>query len=220
MKTSLDLKNFNRDRLIAYLVRQIHNVVPDDHDSGLAIAEHIDEGLRRLHICINAIKAWAPDRFDPLHSSQYCTFLYFLANTIWRQTGDPEVPLRLFLLNKALNAIDLFYEINLPEVFFIGHSVGIVLAKANYGNHLVIYQNTTVGKNHGIAPALEDGVILYPNSAIIGDCRIRCGSVIAQGTSVIDRDTEANRIAFQGPDGSLVFRSSQRPLLADFFRDL
>jgi serine O-acetyltransferase len=27
---------------------------------------------------------WTPGRFDHLHSSQYTTFLYYLANTLWR----------------------------------------------------------------------------------------------------------------------------------------
>jgi serine O-acetyltransferase len=62
-----------------------------------------------------------------------------------------------------------------------------VLAKARYGNRLVLYQNSTVGKNHGAAPSLGEGVVLYPNSAIIGRCEIGAGSVIAQGVSVINR---------------------------------
>lgn len=220
MKPSLGLKNFDQNSLVAYVERQIHNMVPDGHDSGLAISKHIAEALSRTHICINEIKLWTPEIFDPLHSTQYCTFLYFLANTIWRQTGDPMVPLRLFLLNKALNAIDLFYEVNLPEVFFIGHSVGIVLAKATYGNHLVLYQNSTVGKNHGIAPVLEEGVILYPNTAVIGNCQIRQRSVISQGVSVINQNTIANSLVFQSPSGGIKCKASKKDVLADFFRDV
>ena len=52
----------------------------------------------------------------------------------------------MFILNKALNAIDLFYEIDMPARFFIGHSAGIVLAKASYADYLVLYPNSTVGK--------------------------------------------------------------------------
>ena len=124
---------------------------------------------------------WTPGRFDHLHSSQYTIFLYYLANTIWRGGGERAVCNKLFGLNKALNGIDLFYEIELPEVFFIGHSVGIVLAKATYGNRLVLYQNSTVGKNHGEAPVLGDGVVMYPNTAIIGRCEIGAGTVVEPG---------------------------------------
>jgi serine O-acetyltransferase len=216
----MELVGFDRAGLVQYVARQIRNVVPDGHDPVPDIADHLDEALQRLHICINAVRMWPQNRFDPLHSSQHCTFLYFLSHTIWTHTNKSDTPLRLFLLNKALNAIDCFYEVQLPEVFLIGHSVGIVLAKATYGNHLVFYQNSTVGKNHGVAPVLEDGVILYPNTAVIGNCRVRTGSVISQGASVINRDTQANSIAFQGANGGLVFKPSHHPILVDFFRDV
>jgi len=155
-----------------------------------------------------------------LHSSQYCIFLYYLANTIWCKEQTRTVCTKLFALNKALNAIDCFYEIELPEVFFIGHSVGIVLVKASYGNHLVLYQNSTVGKNHGAAPVLEDGVVMYPNSAIIGGGLIRAGTILSQGVSVINRCTEANMTGLQGANGSLLFKPIERNVLTDFFRDV
>jgi serine O-acetyltransferase len=106
---------------------------------------------------------------------------------------DIEVPIQLFLLNKALNAIDCIYEIELPETFFIGHSVGIVLAKARYGEHLVLYQNCTVGKNPGVAPVLAAGVVLHPNCAVIGRSLVRSGTVLSQGCSVINQATRATR---------------------------
>jgi serine O-acetyltransferase len=210
----------DRDRLLRYVAQQMQNLVPDDFDPQPDIDAHLDEALSRLRGCINAVRPWREDVFDPLHSSQYCTFLYFLANTIWRWTGTTDTPTRIFLLNKALNGIDLFYEIEMPPVFFIGHSVGIVLAKASYANHLVLYQNCTVGKNHGVSPVLEEGVVLYPNSAVIGDGLIRARSVISQGVSVINRNTIANNLVFQGPSGSLVFKAADRNILADFFRDV
>lgn len=213
--------HLERSRLAAYVRTQITQWFPTGDDAELAlIDQHLDEALGRLERCIGAVRMWTPGQFDVLHSSQYCIFLYYLSNTIWRREQARTVCTRIFLLNKALNAIDCFYEIELPEVFFIGHSVGIVLAKATYGNHLVLYQNSTVGKNHGAAPVLEDGVIMYPNTAIIGACRVRQGSIIAQGVSVINQDTEPGRIAFQGHDGGLVFKTPHHAILADFFRDV
>jgi serine O-acetyltransferase len=94
------------------------------------------------------------------------------------------------------------------------------LAKATYGNHLVLYQNCTVGKNHGIAPVIEDRVVLYPNSAVIGRCRIGCGSLISQGVGVINHDTPGESAVFRGPHGSLIFKRLKRRVLDDFFRGL
>ena len=206
--------------LLDYVCRQLDNLFPDGQlEAGRpALQSALPTALQRLSHCIDAVRWWPQGTFDHLHSSQYTTFLYFLANTLWRAGSERAVCNKLFGLNKALNGIDLFYEIEMPEVFFIGHSVGIVLAKARYGNRLVLYQNSTVGKNHGAAPSLGDGVVLYPNSAIIGRCEIGDGSVIAQGVSVINRDTPGGGMVFQGNAGELVFKPSTRDVLADIFR--
>ena len=217
----MKIVNLERNRLSAYVQAQIKQFFPLDDQADLALIDaHLDEALQRVGRCIDQVRMWTPGQFDVLHSSQYCIFLYYLSNTIWRREKVRGVCTKLFLLNKALNAIDCFYEIELPEVFFIGHSVGIVLAKASYGNHLVLYQNSTVGKNHGDAPVLGEGVIMYPNTAIIGRCQVRDRSIIAQGVSVINRDTEPASIAYQGHGGSLVFKPPGHDILADFFRDV
>lgn len=213
--------NLEAEHLAAYCKAQINHLFPTGHDTELKLIDtYLPLALQRLDQCISQVKVWQPGQLDILHTSQYCTFLYFLANTIWRAEQATVPCQKLFALNKALNAIDCFYEIELPEVFFIGHSVGIVLAKATYGNHLVLYQNSTVGKNHGVAPVLENGVILYPNTAIIGNCLVRERSIISQGVSVINQNTQPNKIAFQGTGGSLVFREPDRNILSDFFRNI
>lgn len=214
----MNIVKIGRQGLVDYVEHQIRNFFPDGQTYRHLLDENFDEALERLRNCINAVHMWKQEQFDYLHSSQYCTFLYFLSNTIWRNKGDVEICTKLFLLNKALNGIDCFYEIELPEIFFIGHSVGIVLAKASYSNYLVLYQNSTVGKNHGVAPVLEQCVVMYPNSAIIGRCHVAAGSVIAQGVSVINRDTQTDRLVFQGVDGNLVFQEKKRNIFADIFR--
>lgn len=213
--------NIDRAQLADYVRQQISNLLPLPTDPQAALIDtHLDEALLRLNRCVSQVRMWTPDQFDVLHSSQYCIFLYYLSNTIWKRERAQKICTQLFLLNKALNAIDCFYEVDLPEVFFIGHSVGIVLAKATYGNHLVLYQNSTVGKNHGTAPVIEDGVILYPNCAVIGDSLVRQRSIISQGVSVINRTTEVGKIAYQGPQGGLIFKEPGHSVIADFFRDV
>ena len=214
------LLNHSRDSLLDYTCRQLSNFFPSGDAAALRqqLDRHLDAALERLAHCINQIRMWPQGQFNYLNSSQYCIYLYFLANTVWRNAQDSDTATRLFLLNKALNGIELFYEIAMPEVFIIGHSVGIVLAKASYGNYLVLYQNSTVGKNHGVAPVLGDGVILYPNSAIIGRCEIGAHTVVSQGCSIVNRNSPGNCIAFSGTGGSLVYQTPSRPLLDDFFR--
>jgi serine O-acetyltransferase len=214
----LEIVRIGKQGLQQYLLKQLATFLPDERPCAQTIAVNLDEALVRLQRCINGVRAWPQDQFDYLHSTQYCTFLYFLANTIKHNGGDTEVCTKLFLLNKALNGIDLFYEIEMPEIFFIGHSVGIVLAKATYGNYLVLYQNSTVGKNHGVAPVIGEGVVMYPNTAIIGRCHIADGTILSQGTSAINCDTLSNCVAYAGEMGKLVFKPAKRTILEDIFR--
>ncbi|MGE8360524.1 hypothetical protein [Pseudomonas sp.] len=214
----MKLKGTDRTGLLDYLCQQLNTFFPDGAVVRPELDRHLDEGLARVGRCINGVRVWQQDSFDYLHSTQYTLFLYYLSNTIWRADGDLRVCAKLFYLNKTLNGIDMFYEIEMPEVFFIGHSVGIVLAKATYGEFLVLYQNSTVGKNHGVAPVLGEGVILYPNTAIIGRCHVGAGSIISQGVSVINTDLPGGTCVYQGAEGRLVMKPPKHDILSDFFR--
>lgn len=214
----LKLLHCNREGLLEYVTNQLERLFPDGQTGIKPILDScMDNALIRLDNCISAVRMWRPGEFDYLHSSQYAIFLYFFANTIWRKEGAQRICTKLFFLNKTLNGIDCFYEIAMPDIFFIGHSVGIVLAKATYGNYLVLYQNSTVGKNHGAAPVIGEGVIMYPNTAIIGHSLVRSGSVLSQGVSVINRETPGDCLVFQGNGGNLVFRP-QSNSLDEYFR--
>lgn len=210
----------SRAELVTYVVRQLETFFPDglDADAEAVLDGHMDAALVRLGRCINEVRWWTSDAFDHLHSSQYTQFLYYLANTVWKSTGRRSLCAKLFGLNKALNSIDLFYEIEMPEVFFIGHSVGIVFAKASYGNYLVVYQNSTVGKNHGDAPILGEGVVMYANSAIIGDCQVRDGTVLSQGCSLVNTNTPGDCTVYPDQAGRVVFKPNRRDVLRDIFR--
>ena len=216
----MKLLDHTRESLIAYTTAQGAAIVPDGREALLraAVEAHIDEALERLHRCINACAPWRPDEFNVLQSSQHCIFLYFLANTIWRRSGETAAPTRLFLMNKAMNGIDLFYEIAMPDVFYIGHSVGIVLAKATYGNYLVLYQNSTVGRHKDQIPVIGERVVLYPNTAVIGRSVVEDDCVVSQGTSVVNKRTPKGSIVFQGAPGELAFRPRPDNLLAEYFR--
>ena len=216
----MKLKDHTRESLLAYTVAQCAAVVPDGREAAFrATADaHLDEALERLHRCINACAPWRPDEFNVLQSSQHAIYLYFLANTIWRRSGETESPTRLFLMNKALNGIDLFYEIAMPQVFYIGHSVGIVLAKATYGEFLVLYQNSTVGRHKDQIPVIGQRVVLYPNTAVIGRSVVEDDAVVSQGVSVVNKHVPKGAMAFAGPPGELVFRPRPDDLLGEYFR--
>jgi serine O-acetyltransferase len=214
------LRDHTRESLLAYTVAQCAAVVPDGRDARFrsAVDAHLDETLERLHVCINGCSPWRPDEFNVLQSSQHTIFLYYLAHTIWMRSGDTAASTRLFLMNKAFNGIDLFYEIAMPAVFYIGHSVGIVLAKANYGNHLVLYQGVTVGRHKDQIPKIGDRVVLYPGSAVVAGSVIEDDAVLSQGVRVIGRRVPKGQIVFAGSAGDLTFRPRPDDLLQEYFR--
>ena len=216
----MKLLDHTRDSLVAYLTAQCAHIVPDGREDAFrnAVDAHLDEALERMHVCINACAPWRPDQFNVLQSSQHCIFLYYLANTIYRRSGDTAAATRLFLMNKAFNGIDLFYEIAMPEVFYIGHSVGIVLAKATYGNYLVLYQNSTVGRHKDQIPVIGDRVVLYPNTAVIGRSNIGSDSVLSQGVSAVNKTVPEGVIAFRGAGSDLAFQPRPDDLLKEYFR--
>ena len=208
------------DSLAAYVTAQCANLVPDGREAAFrqAVDAHLAEALERMHRCINACAPWRPDQFNVLQSSQHCIFLYYLANTMYRRSGETAAATRLFLMNKALNGIDLFYEIAMPEVFYIGHSTGIVLAKATYGNYLVLYQNINVGRHIADIPVIGDRVILYPNCSVVGASVVEDGAVLSQGVRVIGKRVPAGSMAFAGEKGALTFRPTPPELLKEYFR--
>lgn len=214
----MELVGSSRSGLLDYLDRQLANFFPDGHAPRPALDAHLDEALGRLETCIAAVRMWTPGRFHHLHSEQNTVFLYYLANTIWRHGGDLAAATKLFYLNKALNGFHCFYDTELPQRFQVGHSVGIVLVRATYPEHFVIYQGSTVGRSHRGGPELGEGLIMYPGSAIIGACKVGPRTVLAQGASLVDTDTPGDCMVFASASGRPVIKPSTRDFVAEFFR--
>jgi serine O-acetyltransferase len=216
----MKLVDHSRQSLLDYIARQQAAIAPDGkEDAFRALCDaHFDEALARMARCIDACAPWRPGEFNVLQSSQHTIFLYYLANSIWKGSGDTGAPTRLFLMNKAFNGIDLFYEIAMPEVFYIGHSLGIVLAKATYGNYLVLYQNSTVGRHKDRIPVLGERVVLYPNTAVVGSCVVEDDAVVSQGVSILNKRVPKGMMAFAGGPGELVFRPRPEDLIGEYFR--
>ena len=215
----MELVNTNRAQLLDYVAGQVDTFFPDHvRDARAIIDADLDEALDRVSRCIDGVAMWRAGAFDYLHSSQYCTFLYYLANTVWRNRAHENAATKLFYLNKALHGFECFYATALPEVFFIGHTVGIVLVRTSYGNRFAIYQNCTVGQSKGARPEIGERVLMFPNSAILGATKVGDGTVLAQGAQLIDCDTAGGTIVFgRGKDAA--FGKPKEDLLADIFRD-
>jgi serine O-acetyltransferase len=199
--------------------RQLDGCVGDGFDAGASIGAALPRALERTRHCISRVRAWSHRGFDPLNSGQYATLLYFVSRELWLSHGDAEGATRLFLLNKALNAMELFHEIELPDVFFHSHTPGLVLAKASYASHLVLHQGCTVGRKAGDArPVIDERVVLLPGSMVIGRCHVRANSVLAPGVCLVDTDTPGDCLVLNGPAGLLI-KPARREVWRDYLID-
>ena len=80
-----ELGQTQRGELLDYLTAQLNIYYPDGKgDVRRSIDADLDEALDRLRVCINSVMLWKQDVFHYLHSEQNTIFLYYLANTIWR----------------------------------------------------------------------------------------------------------------------------------------
>jgi serine O-acetyltransferase len=215
----MELVGLARGELRDYVCAQLNHFFPDRKGNvSESIGGALDDALDRLAPCVRLARIWPKDKFNYLHSNQYAVFLYFLANTLWRRGAEPAICGKLYALNKALNALECFYTLQLPDIFCICHSPGIVLAQATYANYLVLYQSCTVGRvDPDARPVLSEGVVMFPNSAIVGKCNIGPRTYLSQGNSIIDADTPGNCVVFSQA-GKLVFRPPKRDFMAHFFR--
>ena len=193
-----------RNTLAEYLAKQVSLFFPDNA-SGVQeeITLAMPEVLARLEYCFSNIrrKYYTDDQgiplFNHLNTDQYCTFIYFMANSTWKKNPSSSLAAKLYALNKLLHGIDLFYSVQLPDIFLFSHPVGTVLGRAQYSNYLVIYQNVTVGSNlSGQYPVIGEGVALYCNAKLIGNCKIGDNVSFAAGSLVIDSDIKNNSIVY------------------------
>lgn len=113
----------------------------------------------------------------------------------------PVVPRIMSEWTHAQTGVDLHPGAKIGHSFFIDHATGVVIGETTeIGNRVKIYQGVTLGaksfsldeEGHPIKhvkrhPTVEDDVILYANSTILGgDTRIGCGSIVGANVFLND----------------------------------
>ena len=213
------LRAGNMIDLTRYVAAQLHNMFPVsgmEQDVEMMI-DILPRALERMRPILGAVRAFEPDTFNHFNALQYATFLYFLGNEHWKIDPSSSMADRLFCLNRALNAMDFFYKVEMPEIFFLSHGVGSVLGNATYGNRIVFFQNVTVGRVGDNRPKIGDNVILYPGATITGQSEIGNNCVISAGVVVhglcVPDNVLVTRIGHE-----LVFRPLKRDYLGLYLR--
>jgi serine O-acetyltransferase len=205
--------------LVAYLTHLLEGAFPDGmkHDVARAVAA----GLERAEHCFSrvALRGYRDERgatFDHLHGDQFAAFVYFASNSAWAVLEDERLALKLSLLNRARHALLIMPDTKLPDIFVIPHTVGTVIGKATYADHLVVCQNVTIANDLTTHLTFGAGVILFPGSFVVGSGTIGEASVIGANTTVRYEDVAANTVV-TGSSPRAAKHARERDFLARFF---
>lgn len=194
-----------KEEILENLVRQLTSYFSLSSLETQVINDLSQDVFSRCAVCFseNKNKYYSKDGvayFNPFHSGQYSIFLYFFSNSIFREEkNNRRLADKVYYLNKIMNALDLFYEVELPEIFMLDHPVGTVIGRATYGNYFSFTQNCTIGNNRGVYPVIGEHVTVSAGAMILGNCKIGNNVILGAGACVKDDDV---------PDNSLVFGSS------------
>lgn len=102
-------------------------------------------------------------------------------------------------LNIIINNVEISDRAHIGRNFRLVHGIGTVIGKCRIGDNVRIYQNVTIGAKHQDEdfnfPVIEDDVIIFANSVIVGNIRIGKGSVIG-AMSFVDKDIPPKSLVF------------------------
>jgi serine O-acetyltransferase len=180
-----------RSELALYVRKQFENLFPDGADVA-DLPRYVDLALGRIEHCFSRIRLKGfftngEAQFSHCHSDQYAVFLYYLSNSAFRERPGHPIAGKAYALNKALHALDAFYEVQLPDVFAVQHPVGTVLGRASYSDYFICYHNCTVGANlENDYPSFGRGTVMYGGSRVIGKTALGDNSFVSTGAIVIN----------------------------------
>jgi serine O-acetyltransferase len=215
-------QSLNKAELNKYVAKQIENFFPDSKINSKRLMPFINRTIARTEHCFSKIKSkYFFDgnhvRFNHLNTDQYAIFLYFLSNTIWREEKDEDLASRAYYLNKALNGLDVFYQVSLPDIFLLVHPLGTVLGRGEYKDYFVAYQRVTVGGNKNLDyPRLGKGVAMYNGSALIGKCTIGDNTLISANTTIMDKNIPANVVAYNR-NAAILCKPAKKSVVERYF---
>ncbi len=202
------------DYIEELLIKQLSHYFLLNTKEKIILKKGFPEVLNRLTLNIASVKnkyfqIEEKNYFNPYHSGQYLAFLYFFSFYA-SQHHEEELADKIYYLNKTLNSTDIYHKVELPDTFFFEHSLGTVLGRAKYGEHLFVMQGCTIGGTKKGYPILGKGLCLYSNSKIIGNCTIGDHVIMASNSYIKDLDIPDNTTVF-GQYPNHILKANKEP---------
>ena len=210
-----------RDSLLELVCHQVNNIfklLPEEKD---AIDNCFDLAIDACEFnFVHAVNKYytrlvegkSEAYFNPYHSVQWMIFLYNLSHTIYVKGTTTMVCDKIYYLNKLLNGVDLFYAIDLPEIWCAEHPLGSIMGRAHYSNQFYFFQGCTVGGTGELGkevyPFLEENVCMYAHSSILGNCHIGKNVKVGAGALIKDQDVPDNCLVF-GQSPNLIIKENK-----------
>lgn len=194
MKTTL-----KPDELRNYVAKILENYFPDKLSSQLPTQDAIGIALSNVQRSFTYIRKKYYNktnecRFNHLNSDHMIMLIYFLSRYYATLEKNIVAASKFFYLNKILHGVDIFYEVHLPKVFYFVHPLGTVVGKATFSEFIVIYQNVTIGAHNSLYPSMGSGLVLYPGTRIIGNCKVGDNVVFGANAFIINTDVPSNTV--------------------------
>lgn len=189
--------------LSVYTKKQVKSEFPDDvtlsESEWTLITERALLKLSKIfqHVNSKYYSSNFEESFNYLNSDHYSMYLYLLSREAYLTLANENFAAKFFYLNKIKHSLDIYYKVNLPEIFLFVHPIGTIVGNGTFDNYLVIYQGVTIGSNVGEFkyPQLGTNVTLYANSTLIGNCKLGNNVVVGANTLLISNEV---------PNGHLV----------------
>lgn len=163
--------------------------------------------------------------FDPAARSVESVVLYypgFYAVTVYRLAHElykskvPFVPRIMSEYAHSRTGIDIHPGATIGENFFVDHGTGIVIGEtAEIGDNVKIYQGVTLGalfveknmKGKKRHPTIEDNVIIYAGSTILGGGTIIGHDTVVGGNAWLTKSVPPYSVVYQ--ESKTVIRDSK-----------
>lgn len=152
--------------------------------------------------------------FNNLDQSVY---LIYFASRFSYLNKNLSMARNFYFLNRKLNSIDIYFEVDLPVHTLFIHPLGTVLGRANYGDFLVVYQGVSVGSDlDGNFPILEGKNILFGHSTILGNSKLAENSSLSAGSYAYNLHIPENH--YLRDSEPILVSPYKKKLIENFFR--
>ena len=133
------------------------------------------------------------------------------ANTIYKYENEKIEAARvvcdkIYGQSKTISGCDLYYEVDMPDIFSFDPPTGSVIGRAQYGDGFSFTQGCTVEGTDGSCPVIGKNVKMLTGSKIIGNSNIGDNCTISAGTLIKDENIPANSIV-SGKSPNLVIKA-------------